>query len=359
MDRAEVVAQRVSRDFGERARQFYARRSCSHNHEGEPGRAARGFGFALSPLEGQQYSAAEVGGVFQRFQPRRDRLPGIVAEVGIALSRRYDQSVVGDRFPGENQAAASRVQEDGFVQDDPRILLPLQQIAQRSRNFTRRKRSCGDLVQQGLEQMEIAPIHQRHVHRPAMERLSGVKPPEATAHDDYAMHSISGSHANSRSGSVRLPRRAIPLYLLPNLVCGFYPERPFSKPAMDFEAENGLAQQFSFHILVIGSAPQNDAIKLLLKALPSALYENVEDARLILVANRLRAWNGRQTFRQGEKPNGHRVGGRVLPHPYKPGNLLPAALERLDVIQLLFRNLAVRLQFQGLFQNCLRLLQAI
>jgi hypothetical protein len=38
---------------------------------------------------------------------------------------------------------------------------------------------------------------------------------------------------------------------------------------------------------------------------------------------------------------------------------VPAALERLDVIQLLFRNLAVRLQFLGLSEDCLRLLQAI
>src|SRR5215471_12179023 len=106
MDRAEVVAKRIPGDFGERARQLYARRSCAHNHEGEPGRAARGFGFALSPLEGQQYFAADVGSVLHRLQPWRDGFPGIVAEVGITLSRSYDQGVVGDRFPREDQAAA-------------------------------------------------------------------------------------------------------------------------------------------------------------------------------------------------------------------------------------------------------------
>src|SRR5579883_295776 len=112
MNGAKIVAQGVASDFRKGAGQFHAGWPRAHDHEGKPGRAAGRIRFALGPLERQQYFAPDARGVLNRFQARRNRLPGIAAEIGITLARGYDQSVVRDRFSRENQAAAPRVEKN-------------------------------------------------------------------------------------------------------------------------------------------------------------------------------------------------------------------------------------------------------
>jgi hypothetical protein len=43
------------------------------------------------------------------------------------------------------------------------------------------------LVEQGLEQMEVALVDERHLDRRALERPRGAEPPEPAADDDHSV----------------------------------------------------------------------------------------------------------------------------------------------------------------------------
>ena len=58
-------------------------------------RALRGIGLDLGPLEGQQDAAADGGGVLERLQARRERLPFVMAEIGVLRAGGEHQGVVG------------------------------------------------------------------------------------------------------------------------------------------------------------------------------------------------------------------------------------------------------------------------
>ena len=99
VDGAELVAQRVARDLGQRARQLDAGRPAAHHDEGQQLVAPRRIRLAFRPLERQQHAAADRDGVLQRLQAWRMLLPLGVAEIGVPGAGRQDQVVVVDRRP--------------------------------------------------------------------------------------------------------------------------------------------------------------------------------------------------------------------------------------------------------------------
>ena len=53
-----------------------------------------GVGFPLGPLEGQQHAATDLERILEALEPRRERLPVIVAEVGVPRASADDEVVV-------------------------------------------------------------------------------------------------------------------------------------------------------------------------------------------------------------------------------------------------------------------------
>ena len=64
------------------------------------------------------------------------------------------------------------------------------------RDISRRQAAGRDLVQQRLEEMEVAPVDHRHLNGRPLERVRGVQPAE-TAADDH--RSMGGMHGLIRS----------------------------------------------------------------------------------------------------------------------------------------------------------------
>ena len=91
IDVPEVVAHIKLSNVGDSAGQLHARGSGADDDEIERRVPAVLDHLALSQLEGQQHTAANLGGVLDRLQPRGQRLPGVVAEVVVFRSRGHDE----------------------------------------------------------------------------------------------------------------------------------------------------------------------------------------------------------------------------------------------------------------------------
>jgi hypothetical protein len=83
--------------------------------------------------------------------------------------------------------ARCKVEAGQLAQDNADALVALEDAAQRGRDLTGREGAGGDVVQERLEQMEVAAIDQGDVDRRATQLADGLKPTEATADNDDAM----------------------------------------------------------------------------------------------------------------------------------------------------------------------------
>ena len=82
-------------------------------------------------------------------------------EIRVVGARCDDQGVVGDRAAvGDEDLATLRVEPDGLTQDHGRVALLSKHRAQRLGDVAWRQRAGRDLVEQRLEQVEVAPIDQ-------------------------------------------------------------------------------------------------------------------------------------------------------------------------------------------------------
>ena len=97
VDVAEVGRQRVLRQFGDGAGEFDAGRTGADDDEGQKRRAPLRIALALGALEGHQNAPPQRGGVLQRLQARRERLPFVMAEIGVPRAGGEHQRVVGQR----------------------------------------------------------------------------------------------------------------------------------------------------------------------------------------------------------------------------------------------------------------------
>ena len=95
VDVAEVGRQRVLCQFGNGAGEFDAGRTGPDNDKRQPCRAPLRIGFALGTFEGDQDPPPQRGGVLQRLQAGRERLPFVMAEIGVAGPGGENQRVVG------------------------------------------------------------------------------------------------------------------------------------------------------------------------------------------------------------------------------------------------------------------------
>ena len=86
--------ERVAPDLGHRAGHLDAGRAAADDDEGQPGVPADRVGLALGALERQQHAAADLQRVLEALEPGRERLPLVVAEVGVAGAGGDDQVVV-------------------------------------------------------------------------------------------------------------------------------------------------------------------------------------------------------------------------------------------------------------------------
>ena len=108
IDMAEVARQRVLCEIGDGAGEFDAGRAGADDDEGEQRRAPLRIGLALGALEGDEDAPPQRRGVFQRLQPRRERLPFVMAEISVTRAGREHQRVIGNAVAVIEQHALAR-----------------------------------------------------------------------------------------------------------------------------------------------------------------------------------------------------------------------------------------------------------
>ena len=147
------------------------------------------IGLALGALEGEQDAPANRGGVLERLQAGRERLPFVMAEIGVARAGGEDQRVVGQRCAVIEQHALRRDVDAGRrVASSVVHFGPVaQQMADRPGDLRGRERRRRDLVEQRLEQMVVAAVDERDRDRRAGKAEGGFQPAKAGADDDDAM----------------------------------------------------------------------------------------------------------------------------------------------------------------------------
>ena len=88
----------MPRQFHDGAGELDAGRPGADDDEGQERRAPLRIALALGAFEGHQNPPPQRGGVLQRFQPGRERLPLVVTEIGVARAGGEHERVVGDRI---------------------------------------------------------------------------------------------------------------------------------------------------------------------------------------------------------------------------------------------------------------------
>ena len=85
----------------------------------------------------------------------------------------------------ENDLLALWVHRGDLSQQHLHVVLLAHQFAQRRGHITSRDQTCGYLIKQGLEQVEVALVNQGDAHIGLGQGLAGVHPCKATTHDHH------------------------------------------------------------------------------------------------------------------------------------------------------------------------------
>ena len=148
-----------------------------------------GVGLALGLLEGEQDAAADLERVLEALETGRERLPVLVAEIGVARAGREHEVVVAEAAVFQHELVRRDVDRHGLREQHAGVGLAAQDGADRVRDVGGREPGSRDLVEQRLEEMVVAAVDERHVHRRAAERLGGGEAAEAAA-DDHDVRAI-------------------------------------------------------------------------------------------------------------------------------------------------------------------------
>ena len=122
-------------------------------------------------------------------------LPVIVAEIRVTRAAGEQQRVVAD-FAGRGDDPPPRQIDrvDAFLEDAD-VSVSGEQAANRRCNLGGTEPGHRHLVEQGLEQVVIAPVDQSEVHPGNVtERARGVQARESSAHDHHSACVCAGLH---------------------------------------------------------------------------------------------------------------------------------------------------------------------
>ncbi len=162
---AEITDQGVSGDLGQRAGQLHAGRPATHHDEGQQGGTCHRVILEFRPLECQQDPRPDGQRVVQGLEAGGVRLPAGVAEIGVGRAGGQYQVIVGKAPGAEPDVAFLDIEPGDRAEQNGGIALPPQDVTQRGGDGRRREAGCRHLVEQGLEDMVVGPVDERHVHR--------------------------------------------------------------------------------------------------------------------------------------------------------------------------------------------------
>ncbi len=187
IDVAEVVAHIELGNVGDGSGQLDAGGSAADDDEIERWVPAVLDHLALGQFEGEQHTAANLGGVFDGFESWRKRSPVVAAEVGVGGTGGQHQVVVRELgAAGQGDLPRIRVNADYLVHEHLGVLLVAQNCADGLSDVGRREDREGDLIEERLEGVMVAAVHEGYVHGQAGKASGCMNACKAAADDDYA-----------------------------------------------------------------------------------------------------------------------------------------------------------------------------
>ena len=188
VDAAELGRQRGARQFGDRAGKLDPCRTSADNDEGQKRRPLLFVGLALGLFEGEEYAAANGRRVLERLEARRERLPIVMAEIGVPRAGRQHERVVAQRRAGIEVKLASLLVDglDGSEQSRD-IQTPAKEVADRPGDLGGRERRRRRLIEQRLKQMMVAAVDDGDPDRRASKPVDGLETAEPGADHDHMM----------------------------------------------------------------------------------------------------------------------------------------------------------------------------
>ena len=185
---AEIVAQSFTGDFGESAGEFEASGARTHDDKREPGTDFGDVGGAFSTLESVEKFVADGGGFFEGFEAGSGVAPIVVAVVGSLRTCGNDEGVVRKlRGVTEKDAFVNWIDVHGFAEKDLGVSLAAEDGAERSGDFAGRQRAGGDLIEERLEEVEIALVDEGDLSVGAFKGVRGDEARETAAENDDLM----------------------------------------------------------------------------------------------------------------------------------------------------------------------------
>src|SRR5216684_4140864 len=187
-NRAEVVGEGLTGNLADGSRQLHARGAGADDRERQPGAPLDRIGQPLGHLERIEDLVPDVRRLVHALQAGRPLPPLVVPIVGGLRSDGHDQRVVGKLGSvREPDSTGCGIDVDDLAEQNARVLLAAEHAAQGRGDLARRQRAGGDLVEERLEKMVVAPIYQRDFDRRRLQRPGRAQAPEATAQDHHLL----------------------------------------------------------------------------------------------------------------------------------------------------------------------------
>src|SRR5215472_10990322 len=166
---AKVAGERRLRQLGERAGELDPGRAAADDYKRQQPPLLCLIVAILGALEGNENAAPHRGGILDALEPRGQRRPLVVAEIGFSSAGRDDQLVVWNAALCGLHRVVGDIDADHCAEEHLGICLTRKDATDRRSDVGRRQSRSGDLVEKRLKQMVIAAVDNRHIRIDAGE----------------------------------------------------------------------------------------------------------------------------------------------------------------------------------------------
>ncbi len=157
-------------------------------------------GLALGDLEGEEHPSADLQGIREALEAGGELLPFVVAEIGVGGACGDDEEVERHLAIGQDDNVAGWVDGLGVGEEHLGVGLAAENAADRAGDVGGVQGRGGDLVKQGLEQVMILAVDDRHLDLGPPQRLRGRQAGESAAQDHDARTASRGGRRRALGG---------------------------------------------------------------------------------------------------------------------------------------------------------------
>ena len=192
---AELAPKTARRELPNLAGELHPGRSRPYDRDGQPALTLGLVVRHLRYLEGAEDPAPQFQRIVDRLHAGRVQRVLGVTEVRLVDTGGDDEAVVWDLELLQSKDACVhdaplQIEPSDLRKPHPHVLVLAYHVPDRRRDLTGRKQARCHLIQQGLEQVVVAPVDQGDIDRLAAQPPGGGQPAEPTTNDHDSMTGI-------------------------------------------------------------------------------------------------------------------------------------------------------------------------